>query len=86
MVLATTTLFGWMFLPSFLHFPNGYDLEVKRDPPHYALGVDNNNIVSFDVPTGNLLRGGRLSLRFDGEDRVWGPGSDAVRIRFKWEF
>jgi hypothetical protein len=86
MVLATTTLFGWLFLPSFLHFPDGYDLHVKRDPPRYALGVDDDNIVSIDVPNGQLLHGGTLSLRFDEEDRALGSGSGALKIRLQWRF
>jgi hypothetical protein len=87
MVLATTTLFGWLFLPSFVHFPNGYDLQVKRDPPSFARPVDNDNIVSLDVPGSSRLVGGaKITLRFDSESRRMGSGSDIIRLRFDWPF
>jgi hypothetical protein len=84
MVLATTTLFGWLFLPSFVHFPNGYDLQVKRDPPSFARPVDNDNIVSLDVPGSALVGGAKVTLRFDAESRRMGSGSDIIRLRFDW--
>jgi hypothetical protein len=85
-MLIATTAFGWLFVPSFMHFPNGYDLNVKRDAPRYARPVDNDNIVSLDVPGGHYVGGANVTLRFDEESRRMGPGSDAVRLRFEWRY
>jgi hypothetical protein len=85
-MLLATTAFGWLFLPSFVHFPNGYDLEVKRDPPRFAAPVDRDNVASIDLPGGHLVGGANVTLRFDEESRRMGPGSDVLRLRFDWRF
>lgn len=88
MVLTTTTLFAWFFLPSFLHIPNGYSIDVDRDPPRYAEPVDRDNYVAVEVPgSTRLLAGARVTLRFDGEDRgPMGEGGSLIRLRVDWKF
>jgi hypothetical protein len=85
MVLTATTLFGWMFFKSIVHFPDGYAIDVGRDSPRYAMGVDRDNIVSVDLPTTAVIQNGAIQLRFDSEDRGYGHGADSVMLRFKWK-
>ena len=80
------TLFGWLFLQSYVHLPDGYALDVDRDPPRFAAPCDRDNVVSIDVPGGRLLGHGELSLRYDEEDRTLGRGADTVLFRVKWSF
>jgi hypothetical protein len=86
MVLATTTLFGWLFLPSFVHFPNGYSLRVTREPPRYATAVDNKLYVSLELPGGSALGDATLSLRFGQDNRPMGAGASTLRLRLEWDF
>jgi hypothetical protein len=86
MVLTTTTLFSWLLLKSYVHIPDGYHIDFDRDPPRFARPVDPNNYVSLDLPTGNALVGGRVSLRFDEEDRALGTGASVLRLRFQWKW
>jgi hypothetical protein len=86
MVLTTTTLFGWLFLKSVVHFPDGYAIDAGRDSPSYAMGVDRNNIVSVDIPTTAIVKGGSLQLRFNSEDRAFGSDGDELMLRFKVKY
>lgn len=87
MILTTTTLFAWFFLPSFVHIPNGYSIDVDRDPPRYAAPIDRDNYVSVDVPgSTRFLAGGQVSLRVDGEDRKLGDDGNLLRLRVEWKF
>jgi hypothetical protein len=79
-------LFGWLFLQSYLHIPDGYAIDLNRDPPRFAAPCDRDNVVSVDVPSGSLLGQGKLSLRYDEEDRSMGPGSDVIFLRLQWRF
>ena len=81
-----TALFGWLFLQSYLHLPDGYALDVERDPPRYAEPCDRDNVVSLDVPSGRILGDATLSLRYDGEDRSMGGDADTVLLRMQWRF
>ena len=86
MVLTTTTLFGWLFLKSYVHIPDGYAIDFDRDPPRFAAPVDRNNYVSIDLPMKKLIGTGDVSLRFDHDDRTMGSGGSVVRLRFQWKF
>jgi hypothetical protein len=86
MVLATTTLLGWMAFGTSLKLPNGYDLNYDRTPPRFASPVDRNNRISLDLASGRVLGGATLSLRYDEEDRAMGDDADSVMIRLKWKF
>jgi hypothetical protein len=82
-----TALLGWFFLnQSYLHIPDGYHVDVERDPPRFAAPCDRDNVVSLDVPGGRLLGGSELSLRYDDEDRSMGPDADILMLRLKWSF
>ncbi len=81
-----TALFGWFFLQSYVHVPDGYAIDLNRDPPRFAAPCDRDNVVSLDVPGGRLLADGQVSLRYDQEDRSFGHGADSVLLRFKWTF
>ena len=81
-----SALFGWLFLQSYVHLPDGYALDVDRDPPRFAAPCDRDNVVSVDVPSGHLLGDGTISLRYDEEDRSMGSGADTVLLRLQWHF
>jgi len=81
-----SALFGWLFLQSYVHLPDGYALDVDRDPPRYAAPCDRDNVVSIDVPGGRLLANAELSLRYDEEDRAMGSDADTVLFRVQWNF
>lgn len=80
------TLFGWLFLQSYFHLPDGYARDVNRDPPRFAAPCDRDTIASIDVPGGQLLGGGEISLRYDKEDRSMGPDANFLRLRVQWTF
>jgi hypothetical protein len=81
-----TALFGWLFVQPYFVLPDGYQIDLDRDPPRYAAPCDRDNIVAVNVPTGRLLGDGRLSLRYDEEDRALGNDADTVLVRFQWRF
>jgi hypothetical protein len=85
-MVLVTTLFGWLFLQTYVQLPNGYELDVDRDPPRYAAPCDRDNIVAVEVPTARLFGSGKLSLRYDEEDRKLGGDADTVmmRLQYRW--
>jgi len=86
MVLATTSLVGWLLLPSFLHLPDGYSPRTVRDFPRYAAPVRYRMMAAFEVPGGSLLGNASATLRFDGEDRTIDRSGNALRLRLEWRF
>ena len=89
MVLGPT-LFGWMFLNTLLHnryfhIPDGYQIDLERDPPGFARPVDYNNMMSFDIPGGKAI-GANMTLRIDTESKTYGHSGDALRFRITWPF
>jgi hypothetical protein len=81
-----TILFGWFLSQRYLKVPDGYHIDVDRDPPMFAAGCDRNNIVQFNVPSGNFLGNGVVALRYDSESRAFGSGSNALSVRLTWRF
>ena len=82
-----SVLFGWfMFQQSLLHVPDGYHIDVERDPARFAAPCDRDNVVAIDLPTAKFLAGGKLSMRYDEEDRSMGSDADVVRFRLEWKF
>jgi hypothetical protein len=81
-----TAFFGWLFLQPYLRIPDGYAIDVNRNPPRFAAPCDRDNVVSLDVPGGRLLGGSELSLRYDEEDRSMGRGADVLLLRLKWSY
>lgn len=85
-MVLVTTLVGWFFLQSYVQLPNGYELDVDRRLPRYAAPVDRDNVVALEVPSGRLFGSGRLSLRYDEEDRKLGSDADMMMLRLQWKF
>jgi hypothetical protein len=85
-MVLTPLLFGWFVLPKFLHIPNGYAIDVDRDPPVYAKPVDTDNMASIDLAHGRLLHGGTLSLRFDEDNRHLAASATTIRLRLQLPF
>ena len=81
-----TVMFGWFFLQSYVKVPDGYAIDVDRNPPRYAAPCDRDNVVAIDVPTRRLFGDGKLSLRYDEEDRSMGGDADTVLLRLQWRF
>jgi hypothetical protein len=82
-----SALCGWLlFQQSYLRIPDGYAIDVDRNPPRYAAPCDRDNVVSIDLPTGKYLAGGAFSLRYDDEDRSMGSDADVLRFRVQWKW
>jgi hypothetical protein len=81
-----SALFGWFLLQSYVTVPDGYEIDVERDPPRFAAPCDRDNVVAVDVPTQRFLAGGKLSLRYDEEDRSMGRDADTLILRLQWRF
>ena len=86
MILTGMALFSWLMLKSYVHLPDAYHRDYDRDPPRYAEPVDYKKRVFVELPTGSVLGGAHLQLRFDGEDRTLGSGGSAVRFRVLWTY
>ena len=67
-------------LPRRLRIPDGYAVDIERDPPRFASPVDRDRIVGFDVLQ-RPRRGMTASLNYDEERRGPFPGSGEV-VRF----
>ena len=83
-----SALFGLFVSQSYVRVPDGYAIDVNRDPPRFARPCDRDNVVSLDLPSEKFLSGGKLSFRYDEEDRKMGHGRDAdvLMMRLQWRF
>ena len=81
-----SAFFGWLFLQSYFTIPDGYAIDVDRDPPRYAAPCDRDNYVSINVPGGQFIGGARMALRYDEEDRAMGSDAESVMFRVQWRF
>ena len=81
-----STLFGWLFLQSYIHLPNGYQMDVEREPPRFAAPCDRHNVVAVRLPVEQYIAGGKITLRYDREDRSYGEGASGLRLRMQWEW
>jgi hypothetical protein len=81
-----SALFGLFLHQEYLKVPDGYQIDLEREPPAYAIPRDRSNIVRLEIPTGHLLGDGRLVLRYDSEMRSIAPSGNAVILRMQWDF
>ena len=81
-----SALFGLFLHQSYVTVPDGYLIDVQRDPPRFAAPCDRDNVVSVDVPSGHLLGDATISLRYDDEDRKMGSDADVMMLRLRWKF
>jgi len=81
-----SALFGLFLHQAYVKVPDGYQIDLEREPPAYAIPRDRSNIVRLEIPTGHLLGDGRLVLRYDDERRSIAPSGNAVILRMQWEF
>jgi hypothetical protein len=81
-----SALFGIYLHQAYLKVPDGYEIDLEREPPAYAIPRDRSNIVKLEIPTGHLLGAGKLVLRYDDEMRSIAPSGTAVILRMQWDF
>jgi hypothetical protein len=81
-----SALFGLFLHQAYLKVPDGYQIDLEREPPAYAIPRDRSNIVKLEIPTANLLGDGRLVLRYDSEMRSIAPSGNAIILRMQWDF
>ena len=81
-----SALFGVFFLQPYVKVPDGYEIDLEREPPAYAIPCDRSNIVRLEIPSGHLLGDGKLVLRYDDERHSIAPGGNAVILRMQWAF
>jgi hypothetical protein len=81
-----SALLGLFVTQSYVKIPDGYQIDVERDPPAYAIPCDRSNIASVNIPTGHLLGDGQLVLRYDDEKHSIAQSGTAVILRMQWGF
>jgi hypothetical protein len=81
------TIFGGLFgfLPRQLWVPNGYEIDLDRDPPRFAAPIDRDTLVGFDVPGGPSRRL-RARLAWAEESRFIGETGNVVSFRIEWRW
>jgi hypothetical protein len=79
-------LLGIYLHQAYVKVPDGYEIDLEREPPAYAIPRDRSNIVKLEIPTGHLLGDGKLVLRYDSEKRSIAPSGEAVILRAQWAF
>jgi len=73
-------------LPSQLHIPDGYAVDIDRKTPLFAAPFDSDRIVAFDLFS-RPRRGWMVSFAYDQEARRPRPGSaDVIGIIFERDF
>jgi len=81
-----SALFGMFLGQAYVKIPDGYEIDLEREPPAYAIPRDRSNIVRLEIPSGHLLGDGQLVLRYDSERRSIRPGGNALILRMQWDF
>lgn len=76
---------GFSIIPPRVEIPDGYEIDLVADPPHWCDPVDRSNLFSFDV-LGGPQRSYTLALRYDRESREIGDGSALLRFKFEYRF
>jgi hypothetical protein len=70
------------FVPSRIHIPDGYAIDVERDAPRFAAPVDCDNLVSFQV----LDRAVGVFLDYDEESYPIGRGDERLMLQVERRF
>jgi hypothetical protein len=81
-----SALFGLFLHQAYVKVPDGYEIDLERQPHSYAIPCDRSNIVRLEIPSGHFLGDGKLVLRYDSEDHSIAPGGTAVILRMQWDF
>ena len=79
-------LFGLFLQQAYVKVPDGYKIDLEREPPAYAIPRDRSNIVRLEIPSGHPPGDGKLVLRYDSENRSIAPGGNAIILRMEWAF
>jgi hypothetical protein len=79
-------LFGMFLHQAYVKVPDGYHIDLEREPPAFAIPRDRSNIIRLEIPSGHLLGDGKLVLRYDSENRSIAPSGTAIILRMQWEF
>jgi hypothetical protein len=80
-----SALFGMFLHQAYVKVPDGYQIDLEREPPAYAIPRDRSNIIRLEIPSGHLLGDGKLVLRYDSEGRSIAPSGTAVILRMQWD-
>lgn len=71
-------------LPKQLVIPDGYEIDVGRDPLRFADPVDRDKLVGFDLMPRRRF-GAMLSFSYDEESLpAMGGGSELFRLQLEW--
>lgn len=81
-----SALFGVFLHQSYLQIPDGYEIDLEREPPAYAIPCDRSNIVMLEIPSSHLLGDGKLMLRYDSESHSIAQSGNAIILRMQWAF
>lgn len=69
-------------IPSRVHIPDAYEIDLDRDVPRFAAPVDRDNLVSFEV----IDRGVSVFLDYDEESYPIGDGSERLMLQVERRF
>jgi len=69
-------------VPSRVHIPDAYAIDLDREVPRFAAPVDRDNLVSFEV----LSRGVGVFLDYDEESYPIGDGSERLMLQIERRF
>jgi hypothetical protein len=81
-----SALFGMFLHQAYVKVPDGYQIDLEREPPSYAIPCDRSNIVRLELPSGHLFGNGKFVLRYDSEDHSIAQGGTALILRMQWDF
>jgi hypothetical protein len=81
-----SALFAMFLHQAYVKVPDGYQIDLQRQPGTYAIPCDRSNIVRLELPTSPLLGGGKLVLRYDSEKHSIAQSGTAVILRVQWAF
>jgi len=69
-------------VPSRVHIPDAYAIDLDREVPRFAAPVDRDNLVSFEV----MDRGVAVFLDYDEESYPIGNGSERLMLQIERRF
>jgi hypothetical protein len=85
-MILISALVGLLLNQAYLRIPNAYDIDLRREPPAYAIPRNRKTLARLEIPSGHLLGTGKLVLRYDRERRSIAPSGTAVILQVQWDF
>ena len=75
----------YRIIPARVRFPDGYAIDVQRDPPRFAQGVETDTIAELRMWS-RPATGMSLSVDLKDETPRVGSGGTLLQLRFQYRF